>query len=32
MAKKSTAKIISGATPVLPSPGDGRSGAGTTNQ
>jgi len=32
MAKKSTAKLISGATPVLPSPGDGRSGAGTTNQ
>merc|ERR1712048_926430 len=31
-AKKSTAKIFSGATPVLPSPGDGRSGAGTTNQ
>jgi hypothetical protein len=31
-AKKSTAKLISGATPVLPSPGDGRSGAGTTNQ
>lgn len=30
MAKKSTAKLISGATPVLPSPGD-RSGAGTTN-
>jgi hypothetical protein len=32
LAKKSTAKIFSGATPVLPSPGDGRSGAGTTNQ
>jgi hypothetical protein len=32
MAKKSTAKLVSGATPVLPSPGDGRSGAGTTNQ
>jgi len=30
-AKKSTAKLVSGATPVLPSPGDGRSGAGTTN-
>jgi len=31
LAKKSTAKVFAGST-VLPSPGDGRSGAGTTNQ